>query len=77
MTDAQMATIQLTRHRFHGDWNYTIRPATPRPLSQLFPDRLLAFDSFRATKFLSNTWQFRLETPDGLTTSLTPTTPTG
>jgi len=29
VTDAQMATIQLTRHRFHGDWNYTIRPATP------------------------------------------------
>jgi hypothetical protein len=29
VTDAQMATIQLTRHRFDGDWNYTIRPATP------------------------------------------------
>jgi Rhodopirellula transposase DDE domain len=28
VTDAQMATIELTRHRFHGDWNYTIRPAT-------------------------------------------------
>jgi hypothetical protein len=26
VTDAQMATVQLTRHRFHGDWNYTIRP---------------------------------------------------
>jgi hypothetical protein len=26
ITDAQMATLQLTRHRFHGDWNYTIRP---------------------------------------------------
>jgi hypothetical protein len=30
VTDAQMATVQLTRHRFHGDWNYTIRP-TPAP----------------------------------------------
>jgi hypothetical protein len=30
VTDAQMATVQLTRHRFHGDWNYTIRP-TPSP----------------------------------------------
>jgi len=30
ITDAQMATVQLTRHRFHGDWNYTIRP-TPSP----------------------------------------------
>jgi hypothetical protein len=30
VTDAEMATVQLTRHRFHGDWNYTIRP-TPSP----------------------------------------------
>jgi hypothetical protein len=30
VTDAKMATVQLTRHRFHGDWNYTIRP-TPSP----------------------------------------------
>ena len=29
VTDAQMATVQLRRHRFHGDWNYTIRPASP------------------------------------------------
>jgi hypothetical protein len=29
VTDAQMATVQLTRHRFHGDWNYTIRPTPP------------------------------------------------
>jgi len=28
VTDAQLATVQLTRHRFHGDWNYTIYPAT-------------------------------------------------
>lgn len=25
VTDAQMDQIQLRRHRFHGDWNYTIR----------------------------------------------------
>ena len=25
-TDAQMATVQLERHAFHGDWNYTISP---------------------------------------------------
>ncbi len=30
VTDAQLATVHLTRHRFHGDWNYTILPATPR-----------------------------------------------
>jgi len=28
LTDTQMATIRLDRHRFHGDWNYTIRPTT-------------------------------------------------
>ncbi|MSO62612.1 MAG: hypothetical protein EXQ50_11070, partial [Acidobacteria bacterium] len=31
VTDAQLATVRLKRHRFHGDWNYTIHPATPRP----------------------------------------------
>jgi hypothetical protein len=28
VTDAQMASICLTPDRFHGDWNYTIRPRT-------------------------------------------------
>ena len=31
VTDAQLATVRLERHRFHGDWNYTIHPAKPRP----------------------------------------------
>jgi transposase len=26
VTDAQMASLNLERHRFHGDWNYTIHP---------------------------------------------------
>ena len=30
VTEAQMATVHLERHRFHGDWNYTIRPAASR-----------------------------------------------
>ena len=30
VTDAQMATIRLTRHEFHGDWNYTIHPTSRR-----------------------------------------------
>lgn len=30
LTAAQMATLQLERHRFHGDWNYTIHPAKTR-----------------------------------------------
>jgi Rhodopirellula transposase DDE domain len=27
VTDEQLATVHLTRHAFHGDWNYTISPA--------------------------------------------------
>jgi hypothetical protein len=26
VTDAQRATVRLERHRFHGEWNYTIHP---------------------------------------------------
>ena len=26
VSDAQLAAINLTRHDFHGDWNYTIAP---------------------------------------------------
>ena len=26
VTDQQRQSIPLTRHKFHGDWNYTIRP---------------------------------------------------
>jgi len=31
VTDEQMATINLERHSFHGDWNYTIRPNVIKP----------------------------------------------
>jgi hypothetical protein len=30
VTHAQMARVRLARHAFHGDWNYTILPASPR-----------------------------------------------
>jgi hypothetical protein len=30
ITDAQMATLQLAPHRFHGDWNYTLTPRRGR-----------------------------------------------
>jgi len=26
VSDAQLAAVNLTRHTFHGDWNYTIAP---------------------------------------------------
>jgi Rhodopirellula transposase DDE domain/Helix-turn-helix of DDE superfamily endonuclease len=31
ISDAQVAALPLTRHRFHGDWNYTLRPRTSQP----------------------------------------------
>jgi hypothetical protein len=27
ITDRQMAALPLHKHDFHGDWNYTLRPA--------------------------------------------------
>jgi len=52
ISDAQMAAITLARHRFHGDWNYTIHPrpapsppatgtAEPGRLAGGVPDRVL------------------------------------
>jgi len=29
ITDKQLAAVPLTRHEFHGDWNYTVLPAAP------------------------------------------------
>jgi len=26
VSDAELASLRMTRHRFHGDWNYTIKP---------------------------------------------------
>jgi hypothetical protein len=31
VTDAQMASVRLDHHNFHGDWNYTIYPTSKRP----------------------------------------------
>ena len=27
ITDDQLAAVNITRHAFHGDWNYTITPS--------------------------------------------------
>jgi len=27
ISDAQLAAVNITRHAFHGDWNYTITPS--------------------------------------------------
>ncbi|WP_156971104.1 ISAzo13 family transposase [Beijerinckia mobilis] len=31
VSDAELKTVNLIRHDFHGDWNYTIRPNPPIP----------------------------------------------
>ena len=31
VTDEEMKCVNLERHKFHGDWNYTIRPRSPKP----------------------------------------------
>jgi hypothetical protein len=30
VTDEEMKRVNLERHKFHGDWNYTIRPRSPK-----------------------------------------------
>ena len=30
VTDAEMATLNISPHEFHGEWNYTISPTAPR-----------------------------------------------
>jgi Rhodopirellula transposase DDE domain len=31
VTSAQMAALPVSRHPFHGDWNYTLHPAAGHP----------------------------------------------
>jgi Rhodopirellula transposase DDE domain len=45
VSDAQMSALPLTRHHWHGDWNYTLRPedydpasGAPYPFGQPSPD---------------------------------------
>jgi hypothetical protein len=33
ISDAHMAALPIARHSFHGDWNYTLHPATETPTS--------------------------------------------
>jgi hypothetical protein len=46
VSDAQLAAVNLSRHSFHGDWNYTIAPPRKNPrqveLTELFMDAPLA-----------------------------------
>ncbi|GHG83674.1 ISAzo13 family transposase [Streptomyces griseocarneus] len=40
VTDAQIDALAMTRHRFHGDWNYTVHPTatSPRPHGRPGPE---------------------------------------
>jgi Rhodopirellula transposase DDE domain len=29
VSDAEIGAVNLTRHDFHGEWNYTVRPSLP------------------------------------------------
>jgi Rhodopirellula transposase DDE domain len=31
VSDLQMAAVNLTRHSFHGDWNYAVSPQRKTP----------------------------------------------
>ena len=31
VSDLQIAAVNLTRHTFHGDWNYTVSPQRNSP----------------------------------------------
>jgi hypothetical protein len=54
ISDTQIAALPMTRHRFHGDWNYTLRPDSTQPpapashkrqqLAAQAPDRALLSD---------------------------------
>ena len=37
ISDTQMAALAITRHHWHGDWNYTLRPEGPRPAGGTAP----------------------------------------
>jgi hypothetical protein len=40
VSDAQIAALPMNRHRFHGDWNYTLHPhaAAPAPAPTTAPE---------------------------------------
>lgn len=44
VTDTEIDALAMTRHRFHGDWNYTLHPRAPRntPCSGSIPPAALS-----------------------------------
>jgi transposase len=37
ITDQEMAVLPITRHGWHGEWNYTLHPGGPRPTAATTP----------------------------------------
>jgi hypothetical protein len=31
VSDAELAAVPITKHAFHGEWNYTINPSAELP----------------------------------------------
>lgn len=40
VSDAQMASLPITRHGFHGDWNYTLHPRQPANTADADPSKI-------------------------------------
>jgi hypothetical protein len=52
ISDDQIAALPITRHRFHGDWNYTLHPQRPMDAATAgsTPDEALADRPTRLTR---------------------------
>jgi hypothetical protein len=35
VSDSELAAVQIERHAFHGDWNYTVHPSPSRAIIKL------------------------------------------
>ncbi|MER6564597.1 transposase family protein, partial [Streptomyces sp. NPDC001027] len=52
VSDDEIAALPITRHRFHGDWNYTLHPQRPMDaaITGSTPDEVLADRPTRLTR---------------------------
>ncbi|GHF15293.1 hypothetical protein GCM10014715_83260 [Streptomyces spiralis] len=52
ISDDEIAALPTTRHRFHGDWNYTLHPQRPMDVATTgrTPDEVLADRPTRLTR---------------------------
>ena len=55
ITDAQLDALPMRRHRFHGDWNYTVDSAPPAPAPDV-AEPAAAGPASPAAQPLDTTW---------------------